>query len=60
MTLGQYIDNINNRYRLGNSTEHTFRGDLQHLNSKNISIQRKHFQGNKAPLRKDDGEQNEI
>src|SRR5450759_2579635 len=31
MTLGQYIDNINNRYRLGNSTEHTFRGDLQHL-----------------------------
>lgn len=26
-----YLDNINERYRLGNATEHTFRGDLQHL-----------------------------
>jgi hypothetical protein len=26
-----YLDNINKRYRLGNATEHTFRGDLQHL-----------------------------
>ncbi|MFZ3053111.1 MAG: type ISP restriction/modification enzyme [Sulfuricurvum sp.] len=26
-----YLDNINQRYRLGNATEHTFRGDLQHL-----------------------------
>ena len=31
MTLDQYIDNINNRYKLGNATEHTFRGDLQTL-----------------------------
>jgi hypothetical protein len=31
MTLDQYIDNINRRYRLGNATEHTFRGDLQQL-----------------------------
>lgn len=31
MTLHQYIETINQRYRLGNSTEHTFRGDLQHL-----------------------------
>jgi predicted helicase len=31
MTLEQYIDNINNRYKLGNATEHTFRGDLQQL-----------------------------
>jgi len=31
MTLEQYIDNINKRYRLGNATEHTFRGDLQQL-----------------------------
>ena len=31
MNLHQYIDTINQRYRLGNSTEHTFRGDLQHL-----------------------------
>jgi predicted helicase len=31
MTLSQYIDNINNRYKLGNATEHTFRGDLQNL-----------------------------
>jgi hypothetical protein len=31
MTLNQYIDNINKRYKLGNSTEHTFRGDLQQL-----------------------------
>ena len=31
MTLNQYLDNINQRYRLGNSTEHTFRGDLQNL-----------------------------
>jgi predicted helicase len=31
MTLDQYIENINKRYQLGNSTEHTFRGDLQLL-----------------------------
>ena len=31
MTIEQYIDNINKRYHLGNSTEHTFRGDLQQL-----------------------------
>ncbi len=31
MTLDQYITNINHRYKLGNATEHTFRGDLQQL-----------------------------
>ncbi len=31
MTLKSYIDNIDKRYRLGNATEHTFRGDLQQL-----------------------------
>jgi len=31
MTLENYIDNINQRYKLGNATEHTFRGDLQQL-----------------------------
>ena len=31
MTIENYIDNINQRYRLGNATEHTFRGDLQQL-----------------------------
>lgn len=31
MTLDQYIDNINKRYKLGIATEHTFRGDLQLL-----------------------------
>lgn len=31
MTVSQYIENINNRHKLGNSTEHTFRGDLQQL-----------------------------
>ena len=31
MTLVLYIDNINKRYKLGNATEHTFRGDLQQL-----------------------------
>ncbi|MDI9337819.1 MAG: N-6 DNA methylase [Alphaproteobacteria bacterium] len=31
MTLEQYIDNINKRFKLGNATEHTFRGDLQQL-----------------------------
>lgn len=31
MTIQQYIDNLNQRYKLGNSTEHTFRGDLQQL-----------------------------
>lgn len=31
MTLQQYIDNIGRRYKLGNATEHTFRGDLQLL-----------------------------
>jgi len=31
MTIDNYIDNINKRYKLGNATEHTFRGDLQSL-----------------------------
>jgi predicted helicase len=31
MTIEQYINNINQRYKLGNATEHTFRGDLQQL-----------------------------
>ena len=29
MTLHQYIETINQRFRLGNATEQTFRGDLQ-------------------------------
>ncbi len=29
--ISKYLDNINQRYRLGNATEHTFRGDLQQL-----------------------------
>ena len=31
MTIEKYLDNINQRYLLGNATEHTFRGDLQQL-----------------------------
>jgi len=31
MTLDQYVDSINRRYKQGNATEHTFRGDLQQL-----------------------------
>lgn len=31
MTTQQYIDSINKRYKQGNATEHTFRGDLQQL-----------------------------
>ncbi len=31
MNLDQYIDSINKRYKLGNATKHTFRGDLQQL-----------------------------
>lgn len=31
MTLEQYIDSLDKRYKLGNATEHTFRGDLQNL-----------------------------
>jgi hypothetical protein len=31
MKIQQYITNINARYVAGNSTEHTFRGDLQQL-----------------------------
>ncbi|MFO7810177.1 MAG: type ISP restriction/modification enzyme, partial [Candidatus Delongbacteria bacterium] len=31
MTLQEYISSINTRYKLGNATEHTFRGDLQQL-----------------------------
>jgi len=31
MTIDQYLDSINKRYKLGNATEHTFRGDLQQL-----------------------------
>jgi predicted helicase len=31
MNLAQYLCNINQRYKLGNATEHTYRGDLQQL-----------------------------
>ena len=31
MTIEQYIDNINAKYKLGNATEHTFRGLLEQL-----------------------------
>ncbi len=31
MTIQEYIESINKRYKLGNATEHTFRGDLQQL-----------------------------
>jgi predicted helicase len=31
MTISEYIISIDKRFRLGNSTEHTFRGDLQNL-----------------------------
>lgn len=31
MTIEQYIQNINQCYKPGNATEHTFRGDLQQL-----------------------------
>ena len=31
MPINSYVENIAKRYTLGNATEHTFRGDLQHL-----------------------------
>lgn len=31
MNIENYLNDINKRYKLGNSTEHTFRGDLQQL-----------------------------
>ena len=31
MTIENYIDNINKRYKSGNATEHTFRSELQQL-----------------------------
>ena len=31
MILDQYIKNISSRFERGNATEHTYRGDLQHL-----------------------------
>ncbi len=31
MTVAQYIDSISQRYKNGNATEHTYRGDLQQL-----------------------------
>lgn len=31
MTIQEYIDKVNTRYKQGNSTEHTYRGDLQTL-----------------------------
>jgi predicted helicase len=31
MTTSQYLDNINQKYKLGNATEHTFRGLLEQL-----------------------------
>ncbi|WP_425639387.1 type ISP restriction/modification enzyme [Algoriphagus yeomjeoni] len=31
MTVSEYVQSINTRYKLGHATEHTFRGDLQNL-----------------------------
>ena len=31
MKVKEYIESINRRYKLGNATEHTYRGDLQNL-----------------------------
>ncbi|WP_425639191.1 type ISP restriction/modification enzyme [Algoriphagus yeomjeoni] len=31
MTVSEYLQSINTRYKLGHATEHTFRGDLQNL-----------------------------
>jgi len=31
MTIQQYIDSVNQRFKQGNATEHRFRGDLQQL-----------------------------
>ncbi|NTW69391.1 MAG: DNA methyltransferase [Chlorobiaceae bacterium] len=31
MTIQEYIDTINKRYKAGNATEHSYRGDLQNL-----------------------------
>lgn len=31
MTLDQYIENVTSKYKLGNATEHTFRGTLEQL-----------------------------
>ncbi len=31
MTLRDYIENINRKYKVGNTTEHTFRGNLEQL-----------------------------
>ena len=36
MALTEYIDNLNQRFTLGNATEHTFRGDLQQLLEKTL------------------------
>ncbi|MBK9223346.1 MAG: hypothetical protein IPO16_14685 [Saprospiraceae bacterium] len=30
MTIDQYLDKLNSRYKTGISTEHSYRGDLQH------------------------------
>ena len=37
MTTEQYIHNLNQRYKLGNATEHSFRGDLQQLLERLVS-----------------------
>lgn len=37
MTLQQYIDKVNSRFKTGITTEHSFRGDLQELIEKNIT-----------------------
>lgn len=31
MTTQHYVESINSRFKLGNATEHTFRGDLAQL-----------------------------
>ena len=31
MTIQQYIENLNRKFKVGNTTEHTFRGTLENL-----------------------------
>ena len=31
MTIQEYIETINRRFKAGNATEHSYRGDLQNL-----------------------------
>ncbi len=51
MTIQEYIETINRRYKVGNATEHRYRGDLQNL----LKVLASHVEVTNEPQRIDCG-----